>query len=144
MRPLEQLRGGEPPPGPSPHVAMPDVSIEALEALVLPWAKRVEPAKYQMTLNVQKTPDTYRKYLLRLAELRWAADVPGRREFPLAVLEASHIEAKLLHRPTGKVLTFRGRQMQPRQWSWLELLLDPQEFSALVEVKGTFDLEIVE
>lgn len=125
-------------------LAMPPVSVEVLEVLVLPWAERVEPAKYRMTVEVRGQAATYRMYLVRLAELRWAADVPGRGTFPLSVLEASAITAQVRHRPSGRVLTVTGRAAPgTRQWAWAELLLTPQEFLHLVEIKSAFDLELI-
>lgn len=135
------LRGPEPP---TPPRVTPVVTLEALSALILPWAKTEEPAKYAMTLEVSRVPETFRRYMMRLVELRWERDVAWRTQVPVAVLEDSAIEGTLRRRSDGREFVFRGRRKQPRRWAWAELALDKAEFERLVVLKDTFDLELVD
>lgn len=86
------------------------VPLDTIELLVLEWAKRQYPDKYAATLAVISQPRTYRRYLIRLIEIRWGEDTSAwRNEIPLRVLEESAVTMQVIHRPTEKQIMVGGR-----------------------------------
>lgn len=121
-------------------------TTEALCALILPWAKEHEPEKYAATLAVIQNARTFRRYLVRLVEIRWDKETwEWRRTIPLDVLEESAITIRVRCRATNRTLEVKGRLAAPREWSFGELAVatspDDLEFMALA--KEVFDLEHV-
>lgn len=117
-----------------------------LVALILPWAKEHEPEKYEATLKVATNDKTFRRYLIRLIEIRWAReDYTWRRTIPLDVLEDSALTMTVTHRPTGRRMHVKGRLAEgPREWSFGELAMltdEPERMGALFAAKDILDLE---
>jgi hypothetical protein len=130
---------------------MADFNVDKLGGIVLPWAKERHPDKYAATLKVAKEPATFRNYLLRLLEIRWAEDTDARAEWKLDVelsmLEETAIQQAIVFR--GHDLTFAGKKVEGRVWSFAELRAlveagdDGAELERLRRVKDALDLEIV-
>lgn len=120
---------------------------EELAALILPWCKATHPDKYQQTLAVSANPSAFRRYMIRLVEIRWSSDtdVAWRDQVPVSVLEESGLTVKMQHRPTGEMIEVKGRLApKPRTWTFAELTATPEQFLLLLAAKKTLDLEIVE
>ena len=121
----------------------PDVR-DALIALVLPWVEATDRAKYDATLAVAVIPATFEKYLLRLLELRWAADRDARGTFPLALLDATAITARARLGAVGEV-TLGGARAAACDYRWSELTflltLDPDARVAYHAAKRDLDLQ---
>jgi hypothetical protein len=124
-----------------------------IAAIILPWAKAQHPEKYADTLKVAANERTFRRYMIRLIEIRWTEDTDRtwRNEISLAVLEESAVTMNVIHKPTGTPLTFSGRLSGgSRKWTWAEMamLMEQPDPSAaigqLVMVKRTLDLESAE
>jgi hypothetical protein len=45
-----------------------------IAAIILPWAKAQHPEKYADTLKVAANERTFRRYMIRLIEIRWTED----------------------------------------------------------------------
>jgi hypothetical protein len=121
---------------------------EEIAGLILPWAKAQHPEKYAATLQVATVPATFRRYLIRLIEIRHA-EAPGQwiNDVALAVLEESAVTMRFRHGPTRLELEVKGRLAKPRQWTFVELqalLETPDEFARLLQAKTILDLEHVE
>lgn len=83
---------------------------EEIAALILPWAEANHPEKHAATLAVQSQPRTYRRYLIRLLEIRWEEDSKTwRNEIPLSVLDESAVRMTTHHRATGTPIHVGGR-----------------------------------
>jgi hypothetical protein len=128
------------------------VTNDQLAAVILPWAKAQHEQKYTDTIKVAGNAKTFRRYLIRLIEIRWAegGDRTWRNDLTLAVLDESAIVMHATHRPTGTLLAISGRLATPRQWTWAELgmLMNQPDPSAaigqLIQLKRELDLEAVE
>jgi hypothetical protein len=128
------------------------VTNEELAAVILPWAKANHPQKYADTLKVAANARTFRRYIIRLVEIRWAedGDRTWRNEITLSVLEESAIVMHATHRPTGTALAFAGSKVPHRQWTWAEMqmlmtLPDPSAaIGQLIEAKRALELESAE
>lgn len=124
-------------------------STDALCAIILPWAKEKHAEKYTQTLAVAREPTTFRRYLVRLIEIRceeeghaWTGVVP------LDVLEESAVTMSF--RAGDTVLEVKGRLAAgDRVWSFAELAMlvtEPdldarkQALAMLVRAKTTLDL----
>jgi hypothetical protein len=123
------------------------MNVEKLQALVLPWAKEVHPDKYAATLKVIREPVTFKNYLLRLLEIRWAEDGDMHAEWKLDVelsmLEETGIQQTMVFR--GHRLTFAGKKVVDRVWSFAELsamIHAPEELDRLRKVKESLDLVV--
>lgn len=123
---------------------------DELAGVVLPWAKERHPEKYDATLKAAAVPATFRRYLLRLVEIRWAeAGAEGATEeerawrlsVPVSVLDETSIRMKVLRKPTGEVMEFQGSRAEGEQTHrFHELLMGPDEFDALQRAKKMLDL----
>lgn len=123
-------------------------SNDELAAIILPWAKEYELEKYNATLCVAQNARTFRRYLVRLVEIRWARENrTWRGGLPLDVLEESSITLHLRHRPTQQVLAVKGRLAEgTRTWTFAELALaveEPPMLDLMMRAKATLDLEHV-
>lgn len=121
------------------------MDTDELAAMMLPWAKEHHPEKYAQTLAVSLKPPTYRRYLIRLVEIRWTEDRAWRGQVSLSVLDESAIVGRVRHRPTGAVLEVKGRLAQgERAWKWSELAETPEWFAEMMRAKAMLDLVHVE
>jgi hypothetical protein len=123
----------------------PSSLLEVMTALILPWAKKNHPEKYQQTIQIAKNPQTFRLYLIRLIEIRWMEDQTFRSEVPCSVLEETKIVVKLRDRKSNREIEVRGKAATGgRVWGFQELAnLNRESFDALMELKSFFDLELV-
>lgn len=123
---------------------------DELAGVILPWAKQYHPDKYDATLKAAAVPATFRRYLLRLVEIRWAeASAEGASEeerawrltVPVSVLDETSVRLKVLRRPTGEVMEFQGDKAEGEQTHrFHELVMGPDEFDALQRAKQMLDL----
>lgn len=127
-------------------VVVPPSPIGELELLVLPWAKEFHPEKYQATIAMKaKDIARYRKFLLRLVEVRWEESKEWRREVPLSVLERTSLTQKIKVKGSDIVIEVKGRGAPgERQFTWEMLGWPVDEFRAAIEVIQSLDLEIYE
>jgi hypothetical protein len=99
---------------------------DELVALILPWAKTAHPDKYESTLAVAKNAATFRRYLIRLIEIRWSEEPAWASSaiVPLSVFEESALTMTFVHRPTGTSFEVKGRLAPgPRVWTFAELAM---------------------
>jgi hypothetical protein len=115
-------------------------------AWILPWAKANHPEKYEQTLRTSTHPATFRKYLVRLTEIRWETEPTTRSETPLHLLEETSIVARLRDRKNDEIIEVKGRNATGgRVWAFKELqTLSRDSFDALRALKQSLDLELVE
>lgn len=119
------------------------VSNGELCALILMWAKEAHPEKYDATLKVATIPATFRRYLLRLVELRWEAEPEWREQAPVLVLDETKITGRVKN-TAGDVLEMKGQLSDlPHMNRWWELGLDKEEYANLQTAKKVLDLEYV-
>lgn len=117
---------------------------EDLLALVGAWAKANHPEKYQATIAQVAKPATFRKYLLRLLEVRCAAEPLFVTEVPVSLLDETAIRRTLRIRSTGDTLVVGGpKAAQPTHLTWTMLDALPEDFSVLVTAIRTLDLELI-
>jgi hypothetical protein len=119
---------------------------EEIAALILPWAKANEPEKYQATLAVAQNARTFRRYMIRLIEIRWQQDpADWIKSVPLSVLEDSGVVMRL--RWGEHILEVKGRLAPPpRIWGFAELVVltsNKESMQLMVDIKNTLDLELV-
>lgn len=120
------------------------MKLEAMAALILPWAKEHHPEKYTETLKISIKPDAFRKYMLRLIEIRCTEEPQWRGEVPVSVLDETSLTIKAKARGTGQVIEYKGRRaVAPIHHRILELALSKPEFDLLQRAKDTLDLEYI-
>ena len=127
------------------------LSNDQLAGFILPWTKENHPDKYDLTLKAASVSGTFRRYLLRLVEVRWQkAGEEGADEkekewkltVPVSVLDETSVRMKVLRKPTGEVMEFQGDKAEGSQTHrFHELLMGPDEFDALQRAKQSLDLE---
>lgn len=121
------------------------MTTDELIAFILPWAKEHHRDKYDATLAVQNNENAFRKYMIRLVEIRWAEDKEFRLTVPCSILEETAISATLQDKQTGKTIVVGGKHVKGRQWGFRELAtLDRKDFETLRVTKETLDLEMVD
>lgn len=119
------------------------MSNEELFAFIGAWAKANHFEKYEATLKVAKIPATFRRYLVRLVEIRVEEDRTFLREVPLSVLDDSKLRVKMRHRPTGAVVECAGRLAEgERVWSFAELAATPEDFALLMAAREHLDMVV--
>ncbi len=122
------------------------MTTEELAVLILPYAKAHHPEKYTQTLDVSTQAKTFRRYLVRLVEIRCTEEAGWMRQVPLSVLEESAITLYCKWR--GMPIEVRGRGVPgPRDWSFAELALceaHPEMFTVLQNAKTILDLDFVD
>lgn len=117
-----------------------------MAALVLPWAKEVMPDAYQKTVAVVKNPTAFRKYIVRLVELRYEKDPDFRLNAPLAALEETGIRQKMKHPQTGTIIEVCGNKVEGRTWGFGEMAAAIHaglSFESVFLLKKEWDLEVV-
>lgn len=121
------------------------VTNDDLCALVLPWCKAEHPDHYQKTLKVAVNPIAFRKYLLRLVELRAEEDKHWRnRECPIKVLDETSLSIQVRRKETGEMWEFKGKKGKlPIDNRINELACDKYTFDTLQFMKQTLDLTYV-
>lgn len=117
---------------------------EELAALVLPWAKAEHPDKYQQTLAVAANPKSFRRFLVRLVELRVESDKAWSLQVPLDVLDETRLVLPFLT-PSGDRWEVGGAKADPmkithRFWELALAIRDDNEFQRLQHTKKTLDL----
>jgi hypothetical protein len=118
-------------------------TLEALQAVVLPWAKAKHPDKYAMTLKVAHNPASFKAYLLRLLEIRWEEEPETRGGLPILALEETSVVVRTRLK-NGKEVEFHGRNSPRRRldsFRIAELALPRDEWEQLQHVRELFDLE---
>ena len=117
-----------------------------LAALILPWAKEKEPEKYDATIKVARVSSTFRRYMIRLVEIRCQAEPDWRRRVPMSVLEETSLEMRFRQRTTGLEIVVKGLgRNEPREWGFKELAAcDKLSFAQLHHIKTTLDMELVD
>lgn len=115
---------------------------EELAALILPWAETEMPEPYHQTLIASaKGADLYRKYLIRLVEVRATQDKAWRNQLPLVVLEETGLAVVVRHKPSGVLLTVAGRKVKDRKFGFSLLWgLTSDTVTAFLESDKQFDL----
>lgn len=117
---------------------------DELADLILPWALQAHPEKYAQTVAQIDLPKTYRRYLLRLVEIRCTEDKAWMSsQVPISVLDETSLTRKLKDRKTGLVLTFGGNRARGITFRFAELTLQPEQFQLLWKAKEALDLEYV-
>lgn len=121
---------------------MNEVTNEELCALVLSWCKAEHPDHYEKTLRAATDPVKFRKYLLRLVEVRAAEDIVWRNSTcPIRVLDETSMVINVRQKSTGAVRAFKGKRAPgPLDHRLIELTSDPDGFRALQNLKSAFDL----
>ncbi len=118
---------------------------DELAELILPWAFEAHPDKHAQTVAQQELPKTYRRYLLRLVEIRCMEDRAWMTsQVPISVLDETSLTRKLKDRKSGLVLTFGGmRATGTILFRFAELNLERNGFDVLWKAKEALDLEYV-
>jgi hypothetical protein len=118
---------------------------EELFGLIGAWAKAEHPEKYVQTLEQVSKPATFRAYLVRLVELRVAADPAWIREVPVSVLDESGLTRTFRCKATpDERLIVGGRRSTGRiHVLWSHLALDKVDFDLLTAAVSRFDLDLV-
>ena len=115
-----------------------------LEALVLEWAEQHHPEKHAQTIAQREKPDTYRRFLLRLIEIRVEEEPGWLRKVPARILDETKIVAQLRDRETGRFLTFAGeRAKMPQAHRFSELDMLPSDFELMLAAWDMLDLEYI-
>lgn len=119
---------------------------DELAVLILPWAKANHEAKYTETLKVASRPDAFRKYMLRLVEIRCTEEPDWRGMVPVSVLDETALVLKLRNRNTGEEFESKGQRAPggPHYHRIAELALDKKEYELLQDAKTKLDLEYVD
>lgn len=122
-----------------------ETTNEELVALVLPWAKDAHREYYDKTLKVATNATAFRKYLLRLVEIRSAEDKEWRnKQCPIRVLDETSIEITIRQKSTGATRVFKGRNAKPPIDHRInELALDSDSFGRLQAYKQELDLTYI-
>jgi len=123
----------------------PKVSTEQLSAMVLPWAKKEHPEKYEQTIKVSMKADTFRRYLVRLLEIRCRSDRDFLGKVPVSLLDETSLVIWVRDRKTGELFEVKGREApRPHINRFWELALSKSDFEAMKIAKGALDLEHVD
>lgn len=116
-----------------------------MTALILPWAKSNHPEKYQQTIATSKAPEVFKRFLIRLIEIRWTTEAEFRSSVPCHVLEETSLVVKFRDKQTQEIIEVKGRNATGgRVWGFNELMLDRQSFDELFALKRDFDLQLVD
>lgn len=123
---------------------------DELIELILPWAKEHHPDKYAKTIEQANRPIAFRRFLVRLIEIRCAEDRAWRNTVPLSVLEETSLSVTLRHKGTGREFTVGGQATSGRHVSFrmLGMCLHPENASqagtldAMLTANDVFDLEM--
>lgn len=119
---------------------MEEVTNDELCALVLSWCKVAHPDFYDQTLKVATNATAFRKYLIRLVELRSGEDRVWRNsECPIRVLDETSMTIHV--RRQGEVFELKGKKAQPPIDHRIgELSYSPEGFEELQNLKTVLDL----
>jgi hypothetical protein len=131
-----------------------DEENQTIAALVLPWARERHKEKYDQTLAISNRPDVFRRYLVRLLELRWAEDgdiqADWKKNVPFWALEETNIVVRAT--VFGHEIKICGSKVADRTWSWAEMRMiiaepDKEKRRAsvreLAALKFGFDLKVM-
>jgi hypothetical protein len=121
------------------------MTTDALARQILPWAEVHYPDLATMTRAVGEAPGrevAYRKYLIRLVELRARDDPASVRGWPLSVLDETGLVVVVRHRPTDTRIRLGGqRTTEEVQWRFDDLRhLTRATIGDLVEMTREMDL----
>lgn len=119
---------------------------DELAVLILPWAKEHHLSKYIETVKVGGRPDAFRKYMLRLVEIRCTEEPDWRGMVPVSVLDETALVLKLRNRNTGEEFESKGQRAPggPHYHRIGELALPKQEYELLQDAKAKLNLEYVD
>lgn len=115
---------------------------DELAGFILPWAKQWKPEPYAATVAVAGRPVAFRKYMLRLVELRYTEERSFRLTVPLSVLEETGLTQRM-RLPDGDVIEVKGKEAGERQWGFGELQHAAEQgwdLPTLLMVKRELDL----
>lgn len=122
-------------------------SSDEIFALVAAWAKAKHPEKYDATLKVARNPETFRKYLVRLVEIRCEEDLAFIRDVPLSVLDETHIVKRFAIPPGwGDKREFKiGGRLAKEECDLRFTMLNAskEEFGLLVAAVQHLDMAVV-
>lgn len=124
---------------------------DELADAVMPWAREQHPDKAQQVQEKCDDRVTYRRWLGRLLELRWADDSAWRTTAPMMALHETALAVQFRHRTAGLTFTVNGRYA-PRPWVWTfaelagltvtaQALESHEDFLVLLFAKHHLDLE---
>jgi len=121
------------------------VPNDELGKFILTWAKSNHPDKYDKTLKVAGIPETFRRYMIRLIEIRYEQEGwDAIKDIPVSILDESGIVLQT-QSPTGEQVTvsgaLAGTASNTRFW---ELALAPEDFRLLQAAKTALDLEHID
>lgn len=120
------------------------VATGQIAAMMLPWAKAHHPEKYADTVKVSNRPAVFRRYLLRLLEIRCREEEGFMGTVPVSVLDETALTVKVRDRSTGAVLEVKGERAEgPQVTRFWELAMEPEDFRTLQSAKQILDLEHV-
>lgn len=147
--------------------------LAELEALVLKWAAAHHPEKLEQTLAQKDEADqlqhaytqeirvaersvlasqltkklaTYRRFLLRLVEIRCEEDKGWIRQVPPRILDETKVVTMLRDRRTGRMMRLAGKKVEPREpdmHPFSILLMAPHDFDLLMAAWDALDLEYI-
>jgi hypothetical protein len=116
-----------------------------LAALILPYAKEHHPEKYTDALRVAHQPEKFRRYLIRLVEIRIGEYPAWMNELPISVLDETSLTIRVRDRTTGQEIPLKGQRAEkPISHRIAELALDKTTFDHLQRAKVHLDLEYVD
>ena len=124
---------------------MTEVTNDELCNLVLAWAKEAHPDYYEKTLKVATNNLAFRKYLLRLVEIRATEDRAWRNSVcPIRVLDETSLVLTIKQKASGAVRQFKGQSAKPPiDNRIMELGTDALAFQQLQAYKAELDLTYV-
>lgn len=121
------------------------MSNDDLAAVILPWAKAAHPEKYEATVGVSPRPQAFRRYLLRLIEIRWEEDPAWRHDAPLRALEETSIVQRMRLAGGAEIVVKGKRAGGEREWTWAEfadLLEAGHDINVIARAKAELDLVV--
>ena len=117
--------------------------ISELETLVLGWAEATHPDKHVQTVAMREKPESYRRFLLRLVEIRVHEEPGWIRKVPVGILDETKIVAQLRDRD-GRFITFAGKKANnPQAHRFSELDMLPSDFELMLAAWDMLDLEYI-
>lgn len=100
------------------------LSLEFIEAEILTWAEEHRPTAYAQTLGVKEQRRTYRRYMMRLVELRAEGDAGWNP--PIRLFEDTDVQ-RLYKMKDGREFTVSGRRcvgLRRMSWEMLAMLME--------------------
>ena len=115
-----------------------------LLALVEEWAREYKPTEFADTQRQVAVPNRYRRYLLRLIELRVEAEPEWARKVPVSVLDETSLMRVYVDPKSGAQLTVAGTMYaKATALRWRDLALPKEQLQAMIDTIVGLDLERV-